>query len=163
MLGFVGCLVPEGAALFGDPDLVPGSVWFNTGAAMLDGGLLNYYGLQIPLPLILVVAVEVGLMGAVENYRKNNDGPAGTDLDPLYPGGKYFDPLGLASDPEAFAELKVKEIKNGRLAMVSMLGFAVQAAVTKEGPFNNWAGHLSDPFGYNLTTVLGNVDRASYL
>jgi light-harvesting complex II chlorophyll a/b binding protein 5 len=174
MLAAAGIIIPEGLQANGAD--IHGGTWFETGAEMLNGGTLNYFAvpwgvINNPLPLILVTLIEVGLLGAVETYRKNGSGPPGyspgvgkfdssifNGLDNLYPGGP-FDPLGLADDPEVLQELKVKEIKNGRLAMVSVLGFAVQSYVTGEGPYANWSKHVSDPFGYNLLTIIGNEDR----
>jgi len=178
MLAAVGIIIPEGLEANG-ADIV-GGTWFETGSKMLDGGTLNYFAvpwgiIDNPLPLFAIVAIEAGLMFAVESYRRSGTGPAGYSpgvgkfdpsvfdgLDSLYPGGP-FDPLGLADDPEVFAELKVKEIKNGRLAMVSVLAFAIQAYVTGEGPYTNWSKHVTDPFGYNLITILGSEDRALVL
>ena len=51
-----------------------------------------------------------------------------------YPGG-YFDPLKFAdtTSDEALFKLKTAELKHGRLAMVGMLGIAVQATKNGEG------------------------------
>ncbi|QDZ24113.1 chlorophyll a/b-binding protein [Chloropicon primus] len=178
MLGAAGAIIPEGLAANGGD--VKGATWFETGKVLLDGDTLNYFAVpwgvvDNPLPLIIVLGAQVALMGAAEKYRTDLTGPPGyapgvgkfesdvfNGLDTLSPGGP-FDPLGLADDPDLLAELQVKEIKNGRLAMISMLGFGIQALVTGEGPYANWSKHIADPFGYNLLTVLGAEDRAAVL
>ncbi|CAA0836296.1 Protein kinase superfamily protein [Striga hermonthica] len=127
-----------------------GVTWQDAGKVELVEGS-SYLGQPLPFSITTLIWIEVLVIGYIE-FQRNSE------LDSekrLYPGGSYFDPLGLAADPEKKATLQLAEIKHARLAMVAFLGFAVQAAATGKGPLNNWATHLSDPLH---TTILDTVD-----
>ena len=101
-------------------------VWFKGGAMVFESDGLNYMGAPVLVrtqSILAVLACLVVLMGAIEAYRVNGGPFGGRDLDLVYPSGRLFDPLGLADDSDMAAELKVKEIRNGRLAMLSMFRY----------------------------------------
>merc|ERR1711998_368222 len=94
----------------------------------------------------ILLAVEFILMHYVEIRRwQDFKNPGSADQDPIfkqnklpkhdvgYPGG-IFDPLALSNGD--LKELKEKEIKNGRLAMVAFVGFIVQEQVNGLNPLS---------------------------
>ncbi|XP_061972248.1 chlorophyll a-b binding protein 7, chloroplastic isoform X4 [Populus nigra] len=163
MLAALGALIPEVLDLSGAFHFIE-PVWWRVGYSKLKGDTLDYLGIpglhfaggQGVLVIafcqaILMVGPEYARYCGIEALE-----PLGIYLpgDINYPGGILFDPLNLSKDPVSFEELKVKEIKNGRLAMVAWLGFYIQAALTGKGPIENLVEHISDPLHHNLFSTL---------
>ncbi|CAI0415814.1 unnamed protein product [Linum tenue] len=121
MLGTLGAIAVEA---------LTGVSWQDAGKVELLEGA-SYLGQPLPFSLTTLIWIEALVIGYIE-FQRN------AELDPekrLYPGG-YFDPLGLASDPEKKESLQLAEIKHSRLAMVAFLIFGLQAAYTGKGPIS---------------------------
>eukprot|EP00877_Chromochloris_zofingiensis_P012160 jgi/Chrzof1/7198/Cz02g14140.t1_LHC8[v5.2] len=156
MLGAAGVLFPEllhGAGLGGPAAATP---WF-------DAGRFNYFA-----PASALFGVQMLLFAWVEIRRlqdirkpgsanqdpifSNNKLPDGNEVG--YPGG-IFDPMGFSRSKD-FDSYKLKEIKNGRLAMLAFAGFVVQYATTGATPLANLGQHLADPWN---NTVWNNYEH----
>jgi len=152
MLGVAGILLPDLLAK-------TGFSWAGAGVPWYEAGEFSYFA-----PTGAIFVSQLLLMGWAEARRwldiKN---PGSVNKDPIfgsslpdgvvgYPGG-IFDPMGYASKG-GMEKQQLKEIKNGRLAMMAMLGFYAQHQVCEGTPVDQWFAHLADPWN---TTVLSNM------
>ncbi|KAK9830814.1 hypothetical protein WJX74_008475 [Apatococcus lobatus] len=125
------------AGIMGQELLGVTPVWYNAG--------LKDYAIP-PLPLTAIEFLVLGFL-ELKRFQGFKEHKTSGFLDE-YP----FDPVGLNSEAN-----QVKEIKNGRLAMVAFVGFAIQAIVTEQGPIANLQAHLSAPFQNNIIGSIQNL------
>eukprot|EP00355_Strombidium_rassoulzadegani_P003437 CAMPEP_0168628372 /NCGR_PEP_ID=MMETSP0449_2-20121227/11809_1 /TAXON_ID=1082188 /ORGANISM="Strombidium rassoulzadegani, Strain ras09" /LENGTH=277 /DNA_ID=CAMNT_0008670787 /DNA_START=42 /DNA_END=875 /DNA_ORIENTATION=+ len=168
MLGIAGCMAPE---ILGAAGVIPadtGLVWFKSGVILPAGAPKDLYWTD-PFNLFWVelIAMQFAELRRWQDFRKPGsmgkqyflglEAVLGGSGEPAYPGGAFFNMFNLGKTPEAMKTLRLKEVKNGRLAMLAMFGIGAQAVITKVGPYQNLLDHLADPTHNNILTNFGNT------
>eukprot|EP00355_Strombidium_rassoulzadegani_P003375 CAMPEP_0168625214 /NCGR_PEP_ID=MMETSP0449_2-20121227/9873_1 /TAXON_ID=1082188 /ORGANISM="Strombidium rassoulzadegani, Strain ras09" /LENGTH=261 /DNA_ID=CAMNT_0008666915 /DNA_START=79 /DNA_END=864 /DNA_ORIENTATION=+ len=162
MAGVAGILIPGVAAKVSGADFPQ---WYDAGKVYVENHPETPFGSLLFTQLFMMGWVETKRLMDFKNPGSQNDpnfddkfgiSEACQGMGNGYPGGKLFDPFGFSKgDAAKLEEYKVKEIKNGRLAMVAFFGFICQHAATGKGPVDNLFDHIADP--YNVTFATNGV------
>jgi len=132
--------------------------WYDAGKIAQDNSAIPF-GTLVIVQLLLCGWAETKRWQDFVNPGSQADGSFLGVTDPFkgkengYPGGKFFDPFAMAEgDAATYARYKEAEVKNGRLAMVALVGFVFQHEATGKGPIDNLADHLANPYGVTFAT-----------
>jgi light-harvesting complex I chlorophyll a/b binding protein 3 len=185
MLAAAGAIAPEALAHMGVIPQQTGLPWFEAGGlfSQSPGGIqgipflgdipLAYWADKGTLMYTMLAAMGFAELRRLQDYKYPGsmgrqyflglESVLGGSGEPKYPGGQFFDMFGLSSqmDEAQILDMKVKEVKNGRLAMVAWLGFMVQACTTHKGPVQNLLDHMSAPAANNMAARIGDFYLAS--
>jgi len=95
---------------------------------------------ELPGPAWLQILATIGVIELTVG-KQDTENKAPGDLG----FGYNFNPF--KNDPEKFAELQLKELKNGRLAMLGAAGILLQESITGQTCFEQIAAQHLSPFG----------------
>ena len=155
MLGMVGMAAPEVLTKMGVSDLP------NWHDAPFDKGYVADATALFTVQMFMMNWAEVRRWQDMKNPGSVSEDPAFPgkyklpDGDVGYPGG-IFNPSNYGKKGDELKKLKAKEIANGRLAMVAILGCFIQYDHTGVGPIENLTNHLSNP-------AVNNVFKAAFV
>eukprot|EP00192_Tetraselmis_astigmatica_P018778 CAMPEP_0117664260 /NCGR_PEP_ID=MMETSP0804-20121206/9114_1 /TAXON_ID=1074897 /ORGANISM="Tetraselmis astigmatica, Strain CCMP880" /LENGTH=258 /DNA_ID=CAMNT_0005471459 /DNA_START=237 /DNA_END=1013 /DNA_ORIENTATION=+ len=145
------------AGVLGQEILNPSVFFYDAPLHIPEGAPIQNMGGLLAWEFLLMHWVEVRRYQDIRKFGSVNEDPifSGNKVpnDQMgYPGG-IFDPLGFGKGD--MKTMQVKEVKNGRLAMVAFMGFVIQAQATGKGPLACLADHLASPFSSNFSTNIG--------